>query len=87
MNKTKRSVSFRRKQDPRGYSVGSQEIWETTRNGRGESEYLSDVMARCIENCQLAEVEVPKAFREAKREAEQRESDEEVGPCLRSESV
>jgi hypothetical protein len=63
-------------------SVHFREIWETIWNDRDESEYLSDVMARCIENCRLAEIEVPEAFREAKREAEQREFDEEVGPHL-----
>jgi hypothetical protein len=66
-------------------TIQFKEIWETTWNGRGESEYLSDVMARCIESCRLAEVEVPEAFRDAKREAEQREFDEEVGPYLRQE--
>jgi hypothetical protein len=68
-------------------TVQFKEIWETTWNGRGESEYLSDVMARCVENCRLSEVEVPEAFRDAKREAEQREFDEEVGPYLTKESA
>ncbi len=66
-------------------AIQFKEIWETTWNGRGESEFLSDVMARCIENCRLSGVEVPEAFHEAKREAEQREFDEEVGPYLRQE--
>jgi len=65
-------------------TIQFKEIWESTWKGRGESEYLSDVMARCIADCRLAEVEVPEEFREAKREAEQREFDEEVGPYLKA---
>jgi hypothetical protein len=65
-------------------TIQFKEIWETAWNGRSESEYLSDVMARCVESCRLSEVEVPEVFREAKREAEQREFDEEVWPYLGS---
>jgi hypothetical protein len=68
-------------------SVQFKEIWERTWNGRGESEYLSDVMARCIESCRPGEIEVPDAFREAKREAEQREFEEEVGPHLDAKAL
>jgi hypothetical protein len=87
MNEIKRTLSPRRKHNPPGPSVDFQEIWETTWNGLGESEYLSDVMAGCIENRRLAEVEVPEDFLDAKREAEQREFDQEVGPYLTKESA
>jgi len=41
-------------------------------------------MARCVADCQLAEVEVPEAFRHAKQEAENQWFDEEIGPLLES---
>jgi hypothetical protein len=65
-------------------TIQFKEIWETTWNARGESEHLSEVMARCVADCQLAEVEVPEAFRHAKQEAENQWFDEEIGPLLES---
>jgi hypothetical protein len=64
-----------------------QEIWKSVWEGRSESEPVSDVMRRCIEICnqEQVEVQVPRAFHDAKREAESREFDEEVGPYLGAE--
>jgi hypothetical protein len=68
-------------------TVQFKEIWETTWNGRGESEHLSEVMARCVEHCRLAEVEVPEAFHDARQEAEHRWFEEEISPYLTKESA
>jgi hypothetical protein len=67
-------------------TVQFKEIWESTWNGRDESEHLSEVMARCIENCRAAEIEVPESFHDAKQDAEHRWFDEEIGPYLTDRS-
>jgi hypothetical protein len=61
-----------------------QEVWKSIWANRDESEWLSDVMRRCIEVCgqEQVDVPVPKLFLDAKQRIEQEEFDREVGPLL-----